>query len=177
MRVFLEKVDGEYQGACFPFRKNFTPPVLRMLWGNDGSMFAGGSSRGWGGGSKPYGLQRLVWTGKVPFEILEMRAAPKGFNLTFTQPVDPKTAGDPASYSMRCWTHMYYSNYGDKEQDPHDLKIVSATVGADGKSVSLVIDGIAPYYIHELQTKGVHSAEGLPVLHPIGYYTLNKIPK
>ncbi len=177
MRVFLEKVDGEYQGVCFPFREGLEPPVLRMVWGHDGSMFLGGSSRGWGGGRKPYGLQRIVWTGETPFEVHEMRAEPDGFELTFTHPVDPKTAGDVTSYSMKCWTYNYYSNYGDNPQDPHDLKIASAKVGGDGRSVRLIIEGLAPYYIHELRLNGVRSQDGLPVLHPEAYYTLNAIPK
>ncbi len=177
MRVFLEKVDGEYQGVCFPFREGLEPPVLRMVWGHDGSMFFGGSSRGWGGGRKPYGLQRMVWTGETPFEVHEMRARPDGFELTFTQPVDPKTAGDVNSYSMNCWTYNYYSNYGDNPQDPHDLKINSATVGNGGRSVTLTVDGLAPYYIHELRLNGIRSSSGLPVLHPEAYYTLNRIPR
>ena len=36
-RVFLEKIDGEYQGACFPFRSGFASAVLRMAQGTDGS--------------------------------------------------------------------------------------------------------------------------------------------
>ena len=28
----------------------------------------------------------------------------------------------------------------------------------------------------EVHTDGVRSADGLPVLHPVGYYTLNEIP-
>ncbi|MEK6235763.1 MAG: hypothetical protein N2C14_13730 [Planctomycetales bacterium] len=177
MRVFLEKIDGEYQGACFPFRKDFTPPVLRMAWGKGGTMFVGGSSRGWGGGKRPYGLARLTWTGVVPFEIHEMRARPDGFELTFTQPVDPKTAGDPKSYSMNTWTHFFYSNYGDKRQDEHPVQVVSAKVGKDAKSVVLTLDKMQPYYIHALSAKGVRSAAGLPLLHPDAYYTLNRIPK
>jgi hypothetical protein len=27
-----------------------------------------------------------------------------------------------------------------------------------------------------LHAKGVRSAKGLPILHPVGYYTLNEIP-
>lgn len=181
IRVVLEKVEGEYQGACIPFRKGLTPPVLQMRWGKDGSMFVGGSSRGWGGGKRPYGLQRMVWTGKVPFEIHEMHATPTGFKLTFTHPVDPATAGDVKSYTMKCWTYKYYSNYGDKPQNMHDLKIKSASVGdgaKDGaKSVTLVIEGLSPYYIHDLRLPGVRSKDGLPLLHPTAYYTLNRIPK
>ena len=177
MRVFLEKIDGEYQGAVFPFRKNFVPPVLRFIWGNDGTMFVGGSSRGWGGGKKPFGLARLQWTGETPFEIHEMRARPSGFELTFTEPVDPQTAGDVASYKMRCWTHMYYANYGDKRHEEQDLKVLKATVGKDNKSVVLELNKVEPYFIHHLTAGGVRSAEGLPLLHNQAYYTLNRVPK
>lgn len=176
VRVFLEKVGGEYQGACFPFYKNFGSGVLRMCWGADGSMFVGGTNRGWGGGSKPFALERLVWTGETPFEVLEMRARPNGFRLIFTQPVDPATAGDVQSYAMRCWTHKYHSGYGDPPQDVKPLEIKSATVSADGKTVDLVIDGLETFYIHELKLPGVKNAEGQPLLHPVGYYTLTRIP-
>ena len=67
-RVFLEKVNGVYQGAAFAFREGFESGVLRMTWGKDGSMFVGQTNRGWGStGQKPGGIQRLVWTGKMPF--------------------------------------------------------------------------------------------------------------
>ncbi|MEO2034190.1 MAG: MotA/TolQ/ExbB proton channel family protein, partial [Planctomycetaceae bacterium] len=36
------------------------------------------------------------WTGKVPFEVHEMRAKSDGFELTFTHEIDPKTAGNVA---------------------------------------------------------------------------------
>lgn len=177
VRVFLEKIDGEYQGACFPFRKGFGSGVLRMCWGHDGSMFVGGTNRGWGGGSKPFSLDRLVWTGKIPFEIQEMRATPTGFDLVFTEPVDPAKASDPKSYSMNAWTYHYHSDYGDKPQKTHPVEIRSATVSKDGLKVSLDVPGRQPYYVHELRVAGVSNAEGMPVLHPVGYYTLNRIPK
>ena len=47
----------------------------------------------------------------------------------------------------------------------------------DGKTVTLEVEGLAPYYVHELRLDGVRSAEGLPVLHPEAYYTLNRLPK
>ena len=67
MRVNLEKVNGEWQGACFPFREGFQSGIIRTVWGLDGSMFVGMTSRGWAStGKDPYGIQRLVWTGKTP---------------------------------------------------------------------------------------------------------------
>ncbi|MGH7127310.1 MAG: PQQ-dependent sugar dehydrogenase, partial [Planctomycetaceae bacterium] len=95
MRCFLEKVNGRYQGACFPFRAGFGSGTLALEFLPDGSLLTGGTNRGWGSrGSKPFAIERLVWTGKTPFEIHEMRAKPDGFELTFTRPVDAKTAGD-----------------------------------------------------------------------------------
>lgn len=86
-----------------------------MCWGKNGSMFVSGSSRGWGGGAKSYGLARLEWTGETPFEIREMKATPDGFELIFTKPVDEATAASLTSYSMECWTYKYYSRYGDDQ--------------------------------------------------------------
>ena len=77
MRVALEKVNGVYQGAVFPFREGFMSGVFRQVWGKDGSMYVGQTSRGWGAtGRALYGLQRLVWTGKVPFEPHHVSARP-----------------------------------------------------------------------------------------------------
>jgi hypothetical protein len=49
-------------------------------------------------------------------------------------------------------------------------------VSADKKSVRLTWDKLSQGDIHELHLDGVRSAEGLPVLHPVAYYTLNEIP-
>jgi hypothetical protein len=176
-RVFLEKVDGEYQGVCFPFRERFQCGVMRMCWGHDGSMFAGQTNRGWGSaGGKPYGLQRLVWSGETPFEVHEMRAAPDGFDLTFTMPVDPATAGDVKSYGMQAWTYYYHSAYGCPPVDQHALEVTKAEVAPDGRNVHLMIDGLARGHVHALRLDGVRSKSGLPLLHGEAYYTLNRIP-
>jgi hypothetical protein len=178
MRVFLEKVNGRYQGACFPFRAGFGSGNVPVRFGEDGSLFVGGTNRGWGSrGPKAFAVERLVWTGKTPFEIHEMRARPDGFELTFTQPVDPKTAGDVRSYRMSTYTYIYRAEYGSPEVDQTTPKITRAVVGADGQSVRLYVDGLQEGHIHDLDAGGVRSAAGLPLLHKEAYYTLNYIPK
>ena len=177
-RVFLEKVNGVYQGACFPFRKGFGSGNVSVRFAPDGSLFTGGSNRGWGSsGRKSFALERIDWTGKMPFEILEMRAAKDGFVLTFTQEVDAATAADPASYSMDCYTYIYQSSYGSPVVDKTQPTITKATVSPDKKSVHLKIDGIVKGNVHELKLPGVKNAAGQGLLHPIGYYTLNEIPE
>jgi glucose/arabinose dehydrogenase len=176
-RVFLEKVGGEYQGACFPFRESFASAVLRMAQGTDGSLFVGLTNRGWSSvGTASYGLQRLVWTGTTPFEIKEMRARSDGFELVFTKPVDHKTAGDPASYTMRSHTYLYHATYGSDEIQRRDLAIESVRVSDDGLRVHLKVTGLRELFVHELEAPGVRSADGQPLLHNRAYYTLNRIP-
>ena len=112
-RVFLEKVNGEYQGAAFAFRSGFNSGVLRMAWGHDGSLFVGETRRGWGSsGEANEGLERLVWTKEVPFEMKSVRAMPDGFAIEFTHRVDPATAGDIASYSVESFIYKYHTVYG-----------------------------------------------------------------
>ncbi len=177
LRAFLEKVDGEYQGACFRFREGLQSAALRMEWGGDGSMFVGQSNRGWNSlGDRAYGLQRLVWTGKTPFEIKEMKARPDGFELVFTEPVDPKTGGDVENYQISSYTYELHQSYGCEELDVKDCKIRSATVAKDRLSVRLRVDGLRAGYVHELHAAGLKSASGAPILHEMACYTLNRIP-
>jgi hypothetical protein len=177
-RVFLEKVDGEYQGACFPFRSGMASAVLRLCQGEDGSVFVGLTNRGWSSlGTASYGLQRMVWTGKTPPEVREMRATTDGFELVFTQPMDAKTLNDPKSYRMSSYTYQYHATYGSDEIDKKELVIRPATVADDRMSVRLTVDGLRPLYVHELSASGVRTEGGQPLLHADAFYTLNRIPK
>ena len=177
MRIYLDKINGRYQGACFPFRQGFASGALSTLFTSDGSLFVGGTNRGWGSrGNKPFALERLNWTGKVPFEVHEMHARPDGFELTFTQPVDAKAAGDAALYKMLTYTYIYQSSYGSPEVDKTEPNVERAIVAADGRSVRLHLSKVEEGHVHELHLDGVKSAEGVPLLHKEAYYTLNYIP-
>jgi glucose/arabinose dehydrogenase len=178
MRVSLEKVNGHYQGACYMLRNGFASGNLSLEMERDGSLFVYGTDRGWGArGGHPFALQRVVWTGQVPFEVREMRAAPDGFELEFTRPVDPAAAGQPSSYTLETYTYIYQSSYGSPEVDRTKPVIRRATVSADRSRVHLVVDGLVPGHVHELHLPGVRSATGEPLLHDAAYYTLNFIPK
>jgi hypothetical protein len=178
VRVFLEKVNGRYQGACFPFRSGFECGVNRLCFGPDGSLYVGMTNRGWGSvGGKPYGLQRLAWTGAVPFEIHSMKLTKSGFDLTFTRALDAASARKPAAWSLQSFTYNYWSTYGSPEVDRRAEKVQGVMVSADGKTASLALDGFRPGRVYELHLDGVKSADGEGVLHPEAYYTLNDVPR
>lgn len=177
-RVFLEQVDGVWQGACFPFRSGFASAVLRLEQSRDGSVYAGLTNRGWSSlGTAAYGLQRLTWTGLTPFDIREMRALSDGFELVFTQPVDPDSAADPSSYSLSSHTYLYHSAYGSEEIDRRELEIGGARVSADGISVRLRVEELRELHVHELVAGGVRNRDRQPLLHPEAAYTLLRRPR
>ena len=177
-RVFMEKVDGEYQGAAFPFLSGFASGLVRLLFAPDGSLMVGMTSRGWSSlGTKSYGLQRVRWNGTAPFAIHEMHALPDGFELLFTEPVDAATAADPTSYSMTNYTYFYSGAYGSDEIQTQPNAITAATMSDDHLRVRLKVEGLRELYVHELRCEGVRSSTGAPLDHPDAYYTLNHRPK
>ena len=178
-RAFLEKVDGQYQGACFPFIDGLQCAALSLAFMPDGSLLIGETNRGWNSqGTKSFGLERVRWTGKVPFEIARMEALPDGFRLTFTEQVDAKTAADSKAYSVSSYTYLYHEKYGSPEVDAKDVVVTAAELEAGGRSVRLHCSGLRDGgYVHELHLTGVMDKTGLPLWHPVAYYTLNRLPK
>jgi hypothetical protein len=178
MRVFLEQVQGHYQGACFPFRKGFASGNVGLEMSPEGSMFVGGTNRGWGSsGAEPFAIERMDWTGNVPFEIKEMRAKPDGFELVFTKPLNRESASTVDHYKLKTYTYLYRGDYGSPEVDPREPSIKSVKVSEDGLRVRLVVSELTVGHIHDLTLNNVESQEGEPVLHPNAYYTLNYLPK
>lgn len=179
LRMSLEQVKGVYQGAAYSFRSGFESGVMRFAWGVDGSLFVGGTNRGWGSvGPKDFSLERLVWTGQTPFEIKEVRAQPDGFVVSFTHPVDPTTAGDPRSYRTTRFTYLYHEAYGSRAVEQESCPVALAQVAEDGLSVRLAVAGMKEGFVHELRAAGVRrrGANGEPLVHDTAYYTLNVRP-
>lgn len=177
-RVFMETVNGEEQGAAFLFRSGFRSGVLRLAWGQDGSLFVGETNRGWGSaGDANEGLERLVYNNKVPFEMKAVRAMPDGFEIEFTNPVDLKSAQDLASYSVESFIYKYQPVYGSPAVNTQTLKVKGVKVSDDGLKARIVVDNLRQYYIHTIKVEGIRERQNFySIVHPVAYYTLNSIP-
>lgn len=177
-RVYQEKVQGEYQGAVFGFREGFQSGIIKLQWGPDDHVYVGMTNRGWGStGQDPYGIQRMKWTGETPFEMQKINAESNGFTITFTESVDMTSAGNIDNYSVTDFTYRYDSSYGSPVINQQNKTITRIEVAGEGKSVRLYVDGLREGFINEIDVQGVLSANGLNVLHPKGYYTLNNLPE
>jgi glucose/arabinose dehydrogenase len=176
-RVFLEKVDGEYQGACFPFLDQMQSAVLQMAFLKDGSMIVGESNRGWNSlGSRSFGLERIRWTGHVPFELQTMEATSDGFRLTFTEPVAAPSSLTPSQFKLSSYTYLYQQAYGSPETATQDVAVDRLKVSADGRVVTLTCSGLRAGFVHQLVLGPLQSASGQSLRYDRAYYTLNRIP-
>ena len=178
MRATTEKVNGVWQGACYPFREGFDTGLLAVQFTPQGNLIAGGTNRGWPvRGPKAYSIQRLDWTGETPFEIHSIQAMKDGFDIKFTKPVDRKLANEPSSYELATFTHIYRQAYGSPEVDQTKPIVSSAIVSEDALSVRVKVDGLVQGHVHEFHLQAVRSEVGETLLHADAYYTLNEIPK
>lgn len=178
MRVAMEKVNGVYQGACFPFVEGFMSGVLRMRWGLDNSMFVGMTSRGWSStGKAKFGLQRLVWSGEVPFEIKAIKSASDGFIIEFTKEANKSAALNPASYDIKSFNYKYHDTYGSPIINQRQVNIKGISLADDGKSVHVAVDSMRLGYIFGITAAGLESVEQEELLHNVGYFTLNSVNK
>ena len=178
MRVFMEKVKGEYQGAAWDFRSGFQSGVLRLAWAKDGSLFVGETNRGWGSaGDAQQGLQRLVWNNRVPFEMRTIRATPDGFEIEFTKPVDRHSAENLSAYSIESFIYKYQPVYGSPPVSKEMCPIVGVKISDDGMRVRLLVDKLRRFYIYAITLDGLRERENaFSLVHPTAYYTLNALP-
>ena len=178
MRATTEKVNGVWQGACYPFREGFDTGLLAVQFTPNGNLIAGGTNRGWPvRGPKPYAIQRLDWTGITPFEIKTISATVDGFKITFTKPVDPKIASLATNYQLATFTHIYRQGYGSPEVDQTTPVATQAVVSEDRMTVDLKVDKRVQGHVHDFRLPAIRSNEGESLVHADAYYTLNEIPR
>ena len=150
MRATTEKVNGVWQGACYPFREGLSTGILNVQFTPGGRLLCGGTNRGWPvRGIKPFALERLDWTGRMPFEIKRINITPDGFKVTFTKPVDAKTGNNPKNYKVTTFTHIYHAGYGGPEVDRTTPTVKSAKLSADGMSATIILSDLKRGHVHE----------------------------
>lgn len=178
VRANVEKVNGVYQGACFPFwGKGLLGPVC-LCFDPRGKLYVGGITEpGWMAQPDRGALFRIDFTGKVPFEMQSIHVRPRGFRIEFTAPVDKAKAADIASYKLESYRYEYTGAYGSPELDRASVKVEKVEVSADGKSVELTTSALVKDRVYLVSVPGVLSTTGEAPVHPTGAYTLNEIPK
>jgi glucose/arabinose dehydrogenase len=174
VRVMLEEVGGELQGACVPFIDGgaLARGCNRMAWAPDGSLYVGHTKHTWAGGE---GISRVEWNGEDPFEAVSMKLTKTGFRFSFTKPVDSKLAGVVANWPFKRYYYKYHKTYGSPQIDVSPVKVKSIEVSKDGKVVDIHLEELKAWHIHEVNIKGLKSVDGTSLANSNFAYTLNRL--
>lgn len=181
LRVMLEEVGGEFQGACIPFidGQGLNVGNNRLAFDPEGNLWVGQIQfGGWMGHS---GIQKIEYTGTVPMEIQTMNLTNNGFDLTFTQAVNASAALNTTNYKV----HSYRYEYKKKaigegidvstQVDLQELIIDSLILSDDRTKVSLVLPDLKPGYVYEIKLTNLKNSADTPLANTLICYTLNNL--
>jgi glucose/arabinose dehydrogenase len=174
VRVMLERIGGELQGACIPFLEGngLRKGNNRLVFAPDGSLWIGQNAHGWLG---DLGIQRIVFTGKQPVDIYSMNLTEKGFDLTFTEPMEEFAAINPENFKFRHYYYKYQSKYGSDQFDIQNVPVTEIKISHDRKKVSLTLAALKTGYVYELSLGDIKTERGASLTNNLICYTLNKL--
>lgn len=174
LRVMLEEVTGELQGAATSF---FDGPPLhsgshRLAFAPDGALWVAQSERklGWPGGA---GIQRIVWNGQPPMEVSAIHLTKTGFELTFTKPLDPATSA--TDFKARRYYYQYHETYGSPQTDIHPVAANDLKLSENNTKLAFTVDTLAPGYIYEFTLSALRGPDGEAVKNKLLCYTANRL--
>ncbi|KAF0175413.1 MAG: hypothetical protein FD161_3308 [Limisphaerales bacterium] len=179
LRVSLEQVNGEWQGAAWPLVKGLGANASRLAVSADGKLYFGGATTD----GRALVLGRMSPAGPARCETKTMKALADGFELTFTQPVDSASAAKPVSYEVSQFNYRHEiapgaeHDFDGTANRSSPLKVAAASVAADGLSVRLKIPGLRAGFVTSVRAAGVRSAAAQPLRSDAFFHTLNQVPK
>ncbi|MBF0432295.1 MAG: T9SS type A sorting domain-containing protein [Fibrobacteria bacterium] len=175
-RVFLEKVNGEYQGTAFLFSGGFESGPHRLIYGPDGHLYVGciGSPfvPTWNWRNRFTGLQRLRKNSTNVFEMIAVRSLADGFEIEFNEEV-AAYANDTSKYTVLSWRYEPTKDYGGPKIDLKKMKINSINISSDKKRVNLQIDSLEVGRVINIKLNDYKSLAGNSVWTAETWYTLN----
>lgn len=177
LRVQMEQVRGQWQGAAFRFLDG-VGSVVRVAFSPDGAHLVGGmTNRGWGGLAPGHGLARIDWDGGTPFDIRTASLRQDGFVLELTKPLAGDAAPAPAQIEAELYDYNWWWDYGSPQQRFAPLAVRAVELGAERRTLRLVLDGLEPGRVARITLHGLRAADGEPLLRDTFHYTINQMPE
>lgn len=181
--VMDEEVDGVAQGGVVKLPLFFESGVMRGRFSaRDGQLYVCGL-KGWQTAAAKDGcLQRVRYTGGPVHVPVGLQVKPQGIAITFNEPLDAKSAGNPDNYYIEQWNYLYSKEYGSKDYRPSDPKkfgrdevfIDDVQITDGGRTVYLELETIEPVMQMGI-TYQIQAADGKQLKSTI-YNTINVVP-
>jgi type 1 glutamine amidotransferase len=178
IRIALEKVNGQYQGACFPFIKGrpLKGGICRLAFSPEGELIVGRVGEGnWARGAPGQGLHKIAYSGKTPFEVHSIELVKDGFVLHFTKAIDPTVSGKKEPYKLTNYHYKYSGAYGSPKTGVKLIAVNGVQISDDHKSVFLKLDHLDARKVYEFKLSGVRDQDGKGLRNTMAYYTLNEL--
>jgi cytochrome c len=179
-RDFIEKIKGQYQGAVFRFTQGLEVGINRLEWGPDGSLYAAGlgGRQDFGHQGHTFGLQRLTYNGRLPFEMLAIRAKFNGLEVEFTKPLRIGDGTKPSDYKIQQWYYTWtHEGESTQKRDLENLPVKSVTLSEDRKKVFLELPEMKEEHVLYVQLQPTFlSSDNEQLWSNEGWYTMNRIP-
>jgi putative heme-binding domain-containing protein len=117
----------------------------------DGQLYVGGMFS-WAGSRQEQegGLFRIRQKGNRVDLPIGLNARQDGVEISFSDPIDPKIITETDRFKVTVWDLKRTKNYGSKHFNERQLKVVSADLSADSKTVRLVIPELKPTWGMEI---------------------------
>ena len=190
--VLTERVGGVMQGGVAKLPLQFGSGINRARFNPvDGQLYVTGL-KGWQTTAAHDGtFQRVRFTGQPVNLPAGFHVLPTGVVITFTAALDKESAEDVGNYAAWWFNVIWRKEYGSDRWSPTDPKkkweksavnppgeviaIKSATLSADGKSVTLDIPGLKPVTNMVIDLK-IKAADGSKIVQQI-CNTIHNLPK
>jgi cytochrome c len=180
-RDYLEKINGQYQGAVFRFSQGFEAGVNRLRWGPDGNLYIGEVGMmggGWSWNNRLSGLQCMKFNNKPTFEMLSIKAKRDGFEIEFTQPLKTNLTLKETDLNIQQWWYLPTKNYGGPKMDLVNLSPTQITISKDRKKVYVKLSNLKPkHVIYFSLSNQIKNQKNQSLWSGEAWYTLNAIPK
>lgn len=179
-RDFLEKVNGQFQGAVFRFTQGLEAGVNRLRFGPDGALYIGsvGMAGGWSWKEKQSGLQRMKFNGRPVFEIFAVHAKSSGFDVELTEPVALHYKLKASDFLIQQWWYLPTSDYGGPKKDLENMRIEKLGLSNDRKHILLEIPGLKKEHVVYIRLpRDMKSSGNRKLWSSETWYTLNNIPR
>lgn len=175
VRIMREKIDGAWQGAARIFLSggDLLRGNNRLAFSPSGdTLYTGQTGRGWGKLSE--GLQRIRYTGKKPFEVVDCNLTHHGFRIRLTG-----SYRHEGKVSIERFRYRYGYTYGGPEEEKREVEVISQEVDPDDPTVldlELAGDELVPDHLYRIRLDGIISAEdSSSELGGTLVYTLNRL--
>ncbi|MBM3839954.1 MAG: hypothetical protein FJ398_18690 [Verrucomicrobia bacterium] len=180
----VENVGGVLQGGTVRLPMRFASGLIRARMNpHDQHLYVCGMSVWQTAGVEPGGFYRVRYTGRPLHTLLESRVRPNGIELLFSDPLDPKEAGDPQNYSIEQWNYRWIARYGsphysvkNPDVEGHDaVPVEAARLSGDGRALFLQTPALQPVMQMKIAWN-IRAADGTPIRQEF-YQTINAAPK